>query len=802
MNGTYIFEIVNRTIVPSATEELAVVNDNDSRCITFKIPSVIDGIDITDKILTVRYVNSLNRYDQFFCNTREVITEGNEQFVLFDWVLSADVTASKGTVTYDVSIYDTNDISNVSQYILHTKPATFEVDEGLLDVGAPIEDENALQIAIDRFNTIAAKYYNDMLAVSKEAQAAADAAAKSAASLKVDDTLTILGYAADAKTVGDKLTGKAESSEVTSVRSDLQNEIDRATNTESYIKGSKVDKPSASDDGKIPRAKSGDVEWVEAITTVQDGSITISKLSDEFYNHAFQSANSSFNIIANTTIYNTKVLISAAIKQGNKYVIKVSDNNNSLSKMHLYECNSDKKTDAGIISSGFEYEKTASQDISYFAIWTSTAPSSDATGVIELKYDYTAISIVDKVEMLENNFNNLGANVYNTDAGRSINAALSMRKSITLTPGKTYTIKTPIVLTAGNILNANGAILLNETDEYCIYMNNKVGNSCLLTGATIINNYGIKVMGPNITVENCFFNNVQNCVFVPTGYNSYEFSCLNCHAHANTLINIGFVIESTDAFLQNITMLNYKYPLTIKGGNTKIDNFHPWIGVGIDNSNSTFITCAPVENTSASAYISNSTFDGYNTIFSLQNGYTFVQSINCNATYSPYTWNDATKVPEMIENTGDTVCTVKLIGCRFVNSTGNKKINVNLHNIMLFTNNTTLNDINNYSQAFTITSSANFNTDGSSITRNNNEKGVSVRITATTTQTITLAKFSVCTVNIAVLPSQLSCLVIDGDDVKTLPAYIKDYAVYICPNSDTTLHESCRISITGDAYIE
>lgn len=236
MNGTYIFEMVNRTIVPSATEELAIVNDNDSRYITFKIPSVIDGIDITDKILTVRYVNSLNRYDQFFCNSREVITEGNEQFVLFDWVLDSNVTSSKGTVTYDVSIYDTNDMTNVSQYILHTKPATFQVEEGLLDTGAPIEDENALQAAIDSFNAIAAKYYNDTLAASKAAQASADAAAKSAASLKVDTTLTLSGYAADAKAVGDRLTGKAESSEVTSIRSDLQNEIDRATDAESQLK--------------------------------------------------------------------------------------------------------------------------------------------------------------------------------------------------------------------------------------------------------------------------------------------------------------------------------------------------------------------------------------------------------------------------------------------------------------------------------------------------------------------------------------------------------------------------------------
>ena len=79
----------------------------------------------------------------------------------------------------------------------------------MLDTGAPIEDENALQAAIDSFNAIAAKYYNDTLAASKAAQAAADAASKSAASLKVDTTLTISGYAADAKTVGDVLNNKA-----------------------------------------------------------------------------------------------------------------------------------------------------------------------------------------------------------------------------------------------------------------------------------------------------------------------------------------------------------------------------------------------------------------------------------------------------------------------------------------------------------------------------------------------------------------------------------------------------------------
>lgn len=62
------------------------------------------------------------------------------------------------------------------------------------------------------------------------------AANKSAESLKIDATLTISGQAADAKVVGDKLAGKASSSEVTSIRHDLQNEIDRAVDTDNQLK--------------------------------------------------------------------------------------------------------------------------------------------------------------------------------------------------------------------------------------------------------------------------------------------------------------------------------------------------------------------------------------------------------------------------------------------------------------------------------------------------------------------------------------------------------------------------------------
>lgn len=104
--SSYIFEIRNRDIVPCATENIAVVDDNDSRILKFKIPAVIDDVDITDKILAIRYVNALGQFDTFFSDTREIKTDGDKKYITFPWYLSQKATAASGTLTYDISIYD------------------------------------------------------------------------------------------------------------------------------------------------------------------------------------------------------------------------------------------------------------------------------------------------------------------------------------------------------------------------------------------------------------------------------------------------------------------------------------------------------------------------------------------------------------------------------------------------------------------------------------------------------------------------------------------------------------------------
>lgn len=130
---------------------------------------------------------------------------------------------------------------------------------------------------------------------------------------KTDTTLTKSGGIADAKVTGDKISDLTSAtdtfnSQLNTTNTNVTNLSNRVASAETNItslKNTKIDKPATSDNGKTPRAKDGNVEWVEvglpsdeqtatavsnwldahpeATTTVQDGSITESKINSEFY---------------------------------------------------------------------------------------------------------------------------------------------------------------------------------------------------------------------------------------------------------------------------------------------------------------------------------------------------------------------------------------------------------------------------------------------------------------------------------------------------------------------------------------
>lgn len=176
--SSYIFEIRNRDIVPCATENIAVVDDNDSRILKFKIPAVIDDVDITDKILAIRYVNALGQFDTFFSDTREIKTDGDKRYIIFPWYLSQKATAASGTLTYDISVYDGHitDAAEEGQYILHTKPQVLNIEKGLLDVGSASQNPDVWTDAIATFQKIIGSYSNDAMNAAEAAKKSEDKA--------------------------------------------------------------------------------------------------------------------------------------------------------------------------------------------------------------------------------------------------------------------------------------------------------------------------------------------------------------------------------------------------------------------------------------------------------------------------------------------------------------------------------------------------------------------------------------------------------------------------------------------------
>lgn len=607
----------------------------------------------------------------------------------------------------------------------------------------------------------------------------------------IDPTLSLSGKAADAAE-----TGKIKKS-VEDLKTGINDSVSAAVKHE-------VNEKLSGQTEEIIK------EWLEKhpedTTYVADGAISEKKLSEEFYKEVSVERSETFKVEAGKNIYNTQKLIIIDIAEGEAYRVKINDPNNVLSKFHLYECDENGASDIGEYIANKTYELIARKNITYLSISTLVTPATSGSAEILVLYKIKKVSILESIKNMEDVFNNvLVESVHDySDYGILINKALSKSNHIVLNGAKTYVIKTPIIINKGQRLNGNGATIINKTGTYCIELISVVGEACTLENVVIENGKGVTIKGPNITVQDCVFKNVEECIYVPVGYNSYEFFCSNCHMHGDTLIETGIVVDASDAYFDGITMLNYKYPMVIGEGNTKVNNLHPWINVGIENRNSRCILMRPVEGKTASLYISNSCFDGYETVFEFQRDYSSIFCVNSNTVYSAYTWNDETRTPQLVKNTTDKFCRLRIVCGNFVNATGSKTIGMDFNKMILYTASTRINNDDTYSQEYNVYSSvAIFDTAGSEFHRNgDNTFRLSIKARATGNRTGTVKSFKVCNLNLKCETTQLNAILKSGSgNLIPLHAYVDGYEVYCFGNEGLEIHENDLIRITGDVFL-
>ncbi|MBR1738517.1 MAG: hypothetical protein IJ736_16175, partial [Firmicutes bacterium] len=145
-----IYAVNNKDIEPPEEYgDVAVMGDNKSNRLYFKLNKVIDGVDISEKEFRIFYENADGNSDMIKV---EKSVSGN--YVILVWQIDSNVTHTAGKVRYIIKVYDGEG------YIWKSKPGEFEVCESLDGIVEPPEytphwqEEIAEDVAnaLDRIN--------------------------------------------------------------------------------------------------------------------------------------------------------------------------------------------------------------------------------------------------------------------------------------------------------------------------------------------------------------------------------------------------------------------------------------------------------------------------------------------------------------------------------------------------------------------------------------------------------------------------------------------------------------------------
>ena len=98
-------EIIPLTEDKTDYKNIAVVGDNNSNSLFFVVSKVIDGTDVSQKAITVYF---LNEQKQIGLYSVPQVTSLSDEFVIFEWKLSEGACIVPGTLGFKVVISDTD----------------------------------------------------------------------------------------------------------------------------------------------------------------------------------------------------------------------------------------------------------------------------------------------------------------------------------------------------------------------------------------------------------------------------------------------------------------------------------------------------------------------------------------------------------------------------------------------------------------------------------------------------------------------------------------------------------------------
>lgn len=112
-------------------EFLSVETDHRAETIYFKVNRFYDFFDLTQAVCIIHYVNALGEVRAYPVPYYDIETFGEEDLILFPWIIDGDATKAAGVITYSIRFYKLNESGKSYLYNINTLPVKSKILHGI-----------------------------------------------------------------------------------------------------------------------------------------------------------------------------------------------------------------------------------------------------------------------------------------------------------------------------------------------------------------------------------------------------------------------------------------------------------------------------------------------------------------------------------------------------------------------------------------------------------------------------------------------------------------------------------------------
>lgn len=140
-NKVYKIDLDTRAVLVPAGEVIGVYHDKDVNRLTFEVPGIYKGIDLTGYQISINYMNEEEQKDLYLVNECNIAMGANDkpESITFDWVVGATACAVPGALSFTVCFKKLDSEGNILNEI-NTKLTRMKVLEGCEAVESEIEE--------------------------------------------------------------------------------------------------------------------------------------------------------------------------------------------------------------------------------------------------------------------------------------------------------------------------------------------------------------------------------------------------------------------------------------------------------------------------------------------------------------------------------------------------------------------------------------------------------------------------------------------------------------------------------------